>query len=209
MKKKLLSLLLALSLLAGLALPALAAETAAVIRLEKTTGEVSVKKSSGKAVSLISNMRLYGGYHVLTDEESYAWINLDSSKLLKEDAESEVEIRKDGKRLEVLVSSGNVFFDVAEPLEDDESMCIRTSTMVVGIRGTSGYVQISDGQVTHISVLEGETECSVSDPVTGQMKSETIYGSGPGAWSTPRTGPGTSATSSRRKSPWRKSPATC
>ena len=46
MKKKLLSLLLALSLLAGLALPALAAETAAVIRLEKTTGEVSVKRAA-------------------------------------------------------------------------------------------------------------------------------------------------------------------
>ena len=176
MKKKLLSLLLALSLLAGLALPALAAETAAVIRLEKTTGEVSVKKSSGKAVSLISNMRLYGGYHVLTDEESYAWINLDSSKLLKEDAESEVEIRKDGKRLEVLVSSGNVFFDVAKPLEDDESMCIRTSTMAVGIRGTSGYVQVSDGQVTWITVLEGEVQCSVTDPVTGQAKTEPVYG---------------------------------
>jgi len=176
MKKKLLSLLLALSLLAGLALPALAAETAAVIRLEKTTGEVSVKKSSGKAVSLISNMRLYGGYHVVTDQESYAWINLDSSKLLKEDAESEVEIRKDGKRLEVLVSSGNVFFDVAEPLEDDESMCIRTSTMAVGIRGTSGYVQVSDGQVTWITVLEGEVQCSVTDPVTGQAKTEPVYG---------------------------------
>nr|WP_325181947.1 FecR domain-containing protein [uncultured Oscillibacter sp.] len=175
-KKKLISRLLALALLTGLAAPALAADTATVIRLEKTTGGVSVKKSSGKAVSLISNMRLYGGYHVLTDPESYAWINLDNSRLLKEDAESEVEVRKEGKHLEVLITSGNVFFDVAEPLEDDESMCIRTSTMVVGIRGTSGYVQISDGQVTHISVLEGEVQCSVAEPITGQVKTETVSG---------------------------------
>jgi len=94
-KKKLISRLLALALLTGLAAPALAADTATVIRLEKTTG--------------------------------------------------------------------NVFFDVAEP-------------MAVGIRGTSGYVQVSDGQVIWITILEGEIQCSVADPITGQVKTETVSG---------------------------------
>ena len=179
MRRKILVFFLALALLAGLSAPALAADKAAVIRLTKTTGEVAIQKSSGKPVSLLENMRLYGGYHVLTEEESYAWINLDDSKLLKEDASSEVEVRKDGKKLEVLVSSGNVFFDVSEPLEDDESLNIRTSTMVVGIRGTSGWLRVSDGQVTHIAILEGEVKCSVSDPVTGQVKTDTVRG---GEW---------------------------
>ena len=70
MKKRLLSLLLALALLMGL--PALAAETASVIRLTKTTGTVALSKSSGKSISLLENMRLYNGYHVATSEESYA-----------------------------------------------------------------------------------------------------------------------------------------
>ena len=147
-----------------------------MIRLTKTTGTVEISKSSGKSVSLLKNMRLYNGYHVETDEESYAWINLDDSKLLKEDAASEVEVRKDGKKLEVLLCSGNIFFDVAEPLEDDESMNIHTSTTVVGIRGTSGWIRVVDRWTTEISVLEGTAECSVTDPVTNQVKAEPIKG---------------------------------
>ena len=173
---KILSLLLALVLLTSLAAPALAAETASVIRLTKTTGTVEISKSSGKSVSLLKNMRLYNGYHVVTSEESYAWVNLDDSKLIKEDAESEVEVRKDGKHLEVLLLDGNLLFDVAEPLENDESMNIRTSTLAVGIRGTSGWIEIIDRWAARIFVLEGVVECSVADPVTGQVKTEAVRG---------------------------------
>ncbi|WP_305084029.1 FecR domain-containing protein, partial [uncultured Oscillibacter sp.] len=175
-KKHLLALALALVLLTSLASPALAAETASVIRLTKTTGTVEISKSSGKSVSLLKNMRLYNGYHVVTSEESYAWINLDDSKLIKEDAESEVEVRKDGKHLEVLLLDGNLLFDVAEPLENDESMNIRTSTLAVGIRGTSGWIEIIDRWAARIFVLEGVVECSVADPVTGQVKTEAVRG---------------------------------
>ncbi|MCI9554654.1 MAG: hypothetical protein HFG06_05210, partial [Oscillibacter sp.] len=52
-KKHLLALALALVLLTSLAAPALAAETASVIRLTKTTGTVEISKSSGKSVSLL------------------------------------------------------------------------------------------------------------------------------------------------------------
>ena len=175
-KKHLLALALALVLLTSLASPALAAETASVIRLTKTTGTVEISKSSGKSVSLLKNMRLYNGYHVVTSEESYAWVNLDDSKLIKEDAESEVEVRKDGKHLEVLLLDGNLLFDVAEPLENDESMNIRTSTLAVGIRGTSGWIEIIDRWAARIFVLEGVVECSVADPVTGQVKTEAVRG---------------------------------
>lgn len=66
MKRRVLSLLLALCLTLGLAVPALAAETAAAIKLSKTTGTVTVSKSSEKPLTLMSNMRLYNGYHVKT-----------------------------------------------------------------------------------------------------------------------------------------------
>lgn len=104
MKRRVSALLLTLCLTLGLISPALAAESAATIRLSKTTGTVSVSKSSGKALTLMSDMRLYNGYHVTTNAKSYAWMNLDDTKLIKEDASSEVEVRKDGKKLEVNVS---------------------------------------------------------------------------------------------------------
>ena len=104
--KQILSLALALILSLSLAMPALAAETAANIQLTKTEGTVTVSKSNGKAVSTRANMRLYNGYNVTTEAESYAWINLDSTKLMKLDASSSVEVRKNGSKLEVNVKSG-------------------------------------------------------------------------------------------------------
>lgn len=174
--RRLLSALLTLALLAALAAPGLAADTAAVIRLAKTEGTVEVSKSSGKKLTLLNNMRLYNGYHVTTGEESYAWINLDDVKLIKEDAASEVEVRKNGKHLEVNLWSGNLFFDVAEKLEPDETLKISTSTMAVGVRGTSGWLRMVDRWTAQISILEGEVHCSVNDPVTGQTKTETLQG---------------------------------
>lgn len=176
MKRRVLSLLLALCLALALAVPVLAAETAAAIKLTKTTGSVSVSKSSEKPLTLMSNMRLYNGYHVKTGAKSYAWMNLDDTKLIKQDAAGEVEVRKSGKLLEVKALSGNLFFNVTEKLEDDESLNISTSTMITGIRGTSGYVQVIDRWTVVLTVLEGEVQCSVTDPVTGQVKSETVRG---------------------------------
>ena len=139
MKRRVFALLLTLSLALSLVTPALAAESAATIRLSKTSGTVSVSKSSGKSLTLMNNMRLYNGYHVTTK----AWINLDDTKLVKEDVSSEIEVRKSGKNLEVNICSGNVFFNVSEKLEEDESLNISTSTMIVGIRGTAGSALVN------------------------------------------------------------------
>lgn len=85
-------------------------ESAATVQLTKTAGEVTVTKSNDKPVSIRAGMRLYDGYNVITDQASYAWINLDNSKLIKMDASSSVEIRKKDKLLEVNVKSGSAFF---------------------------------------------------------------------------------------------------
>lgn len=172
--RRLLALLLALSMLLSCAPAALAAETAAVMQLAKTEGTVAISNNRGRSVSLIEKMRLYSGYHVETEEASYAWIDLDSTKLNKLDALSEVEIRKSGKQLELLLNEGSIFFNVTEPLEDGESLNIRTSTIVVGIRGTCGWVKIIDQWTVEVCILEGTVTISVTDPVTGQTKEDTL-----------------------------------
>lgn len=171
-----LALLLALALWLTMAAPALAAENAIAssIQLSKTEGTVSTTNSAGRSISLIKNLRLFSGYHVLTKADSYAWLNLDSAKLLKVDASSETEVRKSGKKLEVLLCSGNLFFNVTEPLDDDETLNIRTSTTLTGVRGTCGWVNVIDRQSTQVCILEGTVECVVSDAVSGESKSTTI-----------------------------------
>ena len=140
MKKRLTAALLAVVMAAGL-LPLSACSggaTAASMHLRRTEGTVSVSNSSGKDVPALDNLGLYSGYGVGTHSASYAWIDLDDVKLAKLDQNSEISIEKEGKNLEIEVKSGSLFFNVTEPLADDETMNIRTSTMLVGIRGTSG-----------------------------------------------------------------------
>lgn len=130
--------------------------TATTMSLKKAEGTVDVLNDNGKAVTLRENLKLYSGYNLETMKASFAWIGLDDVKLAKMDEETEVEIQKDGKALEILLQSGNLFFNVTEPLADDETMSIRTSTMLIGIRGTCGWVET--GEKDRVFILEGIVE---------------------------------------------------
>ena len=167
-KDRVLAAALSVALALGCMSTALAAETATAtnMRLTKTEGTVTITNSSGRGVSILKNLLLRSGYRIQTEKSSYAWISLDGTKLVKTDAVSDVEIRKSGKKLEVLVNEGSLFFDVTEPLKDDESLNIRTSTLVAGIRGTCGIVKTVDENTSRLSVLEGTVHVSVADPVT-------------------------------------------
>ena len=133
---------------------------ATTMKLIKTDGDVGVENEKGKSVDLIENLGLYSGYGIGTQTESFAWIDLDDTKLTKMDEKSDVDIKKDGKKLELVVNSGGLFFNVTKPLEEDESMDIRTSTTICGIRGTCGWVE-SRGDTTYVGLFEGKVECTV------------------------------------------------
>ena len=154
------ALLLALSVL--LSLGACGRISAATMHLRYTEGKVTVYDGGGKKVALKDNLGLYSGYRVKTRLSSYAWIDLDDVKLAKLDQGSEITVRKKGRDLEINVRSGSLFFNVSEPLADDETMSIRTSTMVVGIRGTCGWVEDHDS-LSRMYLLEGKVECSGED----------------------------------------------
>ena len=144
--------------------------TASTVRLSKTEGTVEVSDSTGKETFYLQNMRLANGDHTVTAERSYAWFSLDDTKVIKEDAVSDVEVRKRGQKMEVLVNSGSVFFNITEPLKEEESLNIRTSTMVMGVRGTCGVIKgVGDG-VTRLQLLTGHLECIVTNPLTGETK---------------------------------------
>ncbi len=173
--KKITSFFLVAMCIVSLPMPAQAADsTASKMQMAKAEGSVTVFHSSGKTISLKDNMKLYNGYEVDTLEKSYAWIELDGAKLAKLDALSQAVIRKKGKQLEILLKSGNIFFNVSEPLKEDETLNIRTSTMVTGIRGTSGWLEVMDEENVKVAVLEGTVEVSVSNPVTGEAKNNQL-----------------------------------
>ena len=131
------------------------ADTAAAttMKLEAVTGTVTVKNASGVAQTVRAGMRLYNGYTLSTDAASEAYISLDSAKAVKLGASGKAQIKQSGKRLEVSVSAGELFFNVTAPLKTDESLNVRTSTMVTGVRGSFGWVKPGETGLMHGSVI--------------------------------------------------------
>lgn len=148
--------------------------SASMMELKKTEGTVGVSDEKGKSISVMENMKLYSGYQMETGRESYAWINLDQVKLAKMDEDSEAQIRKTGKKLEIFVNQGKLFFNITQPLEPDETLDIRTSNMAVGIRGTCGWVEVPDENHMLVYILEGTVECSVTDSKSGESAVATV-----------------------------------
>jgi len=149
--KRILSILLVLLFAFQTAVPGLAAEQAAgtTIRLGETSGTVTVASGTGQAQTVRKDMRLYNGYTVSTGADSSAYISLDGTKAVKLDASSKAELRQSGTKLEVCLLAGNLFFNVTQPLRADESLNIRTSTMVTGIRGSFGWVRPGEMGLMH------------------------------------------------------------
>ena len=110
----------------NMAVPAFAEEAvAASFRLYQTEGTVTVQNQNGKEMTAMQDMKLFNGYQVSTEQKSYAWFEADSTKRFKMDAVSNLEVRKKGKQSELLLNSGNLFFNVTEHLQDDEVLNIR------------------------------------------------------------------------------------
>lgn len=148
---------------------------ATTMELNKTEGTVNIHDRRQKEIEPREQLDLYSGYQVETLQTSYAWINLDKVKLTKMDAQSEIEIAKRRNDLEIMVHSGKLFFHVTEPLADDESLNIRTSSMVVGVRGTCGWVEAPGENQMRVYVLEGTIGCWCDkDSVDGQAGADSL-----------------------------------
>ena len=151
-------------------------DEAATIRMTSTEGDVTVKDSTGKELSKVDNMRLYSGNHIITDEESYAFFNLDDKKAVKLIDLSEAEIRQKDQKLQLLLDAGEIYLDVKEKLEQKKTLSIRSSNMVMGIRGTKTSAAVVDLHKVRLNVYLGETECDIVDLATGNRKHITIEG---------------------------------
>jgi len=174
---------------------ALAAEASGTtLRLQKTDGNVSVEGRTGRAVTLLEGMRLYSGYAVQTKAKSYAHISLDDTKAVKLDASSKVEVRKSGSKLELNLIHGELLCDVSKQLDKDETLNIRTSTMVTGIRGTTVFFRQAENGQSEIYVLHGTVTVTTLDPVTGENRQVIVTTGQMATTSMPAGGGGTPMT---------------
>ncbi len=116
--------------------------TATVMKIAGFEGKVSITTEKGKDVNVSDGTKLLSGYTVKTGAASYCYISLDDAKALKLDQNTKVKIEKSGKKIEINVKSGQLFFDVDKKLSGNESMNIKTSNLTTGVRGTSGTIRV-------------------------------------------------------------------
>ena len=128
---------------------------ASTMRLARAEGCVFLKDEAGTELSFRENMRLYSGNTVETEADSRAGISLDKTKIVTLDEESFVSLHQTGKKLRVKLETGAMYFSVSKPLASDEQFDIETSTMVLGIRGTSGYVEALSPTASMVILTSG------------------------------------------------------
>lgn len=150
---------------------------ATTMRLLRIVGEVTLEDGKKKK-TILDNLRLNDGNALSTEAESLASVGLDDTKIISIEENSRAEFYQKGKKLELVLTKGRLFFDVQAPLTDSESLDIKSSTMVVGIRGTSGYVWEDPASgIQYIYITDGHVTVNGYNPQTEKNEEVTV---GPG-----------------------------
>ncbi|MCR4673860.1 MAG: FecR domain-containing protein [Lachnospiraceae bacterium] len=146
--------------------------TAITVRLLNCEGEVTLTDDAGNEKSMLEDMSLYSGYGLTTGADGLVKLGLDDTKMVTLNNNSKLGFEKEKKNIKLDLKEGQLYFNVKEKLADDESFDIETSTMVVGIRGTSGYVNAEDNEIT---ITDGVVEIHGTNDVTGGENSIKLY----------------------------------
>jgi ferric-dicitrate binding protein FerR (iron transport regulator) len=146
--------------------------TASTMRLLRREGTVHLFDND-KEKTISDNLRLNSGNKLNTEAKSLVGIALDDTKVVTIDEQSSATFDQNGKKLDINLTQGSLFFEVTKKLDADETFDIRTSTMVVGIRGTSGYVSVDEGGHEVVYITDGSVEVIGTNPTTGETKTIT------------------------------------
>ena len=146
------------------------------MRLLRVEGTVNIENGDGGTKPVIDNIRFQSGDALNTGADGLASVGLDDSKIVTLQNDSRAEFTKSGKRLELKLTKGALFFNVTEKLSEDETFEIKTSTMTAGIRGTSGYVYYDNEGRDSLIITDGVVIVTAINPETGETKYAEVRG---------------------------------
>ena len=142
---------------------------ATTMRLLKIEGTVNIEDADGNSKPVINNIRFSSGEALSTGSDGLASVGLDDTKIVTLESDSRVEFTKARNMLALNLTRGGLFFEVNEHLSDDETFDIRTSTMTVGIRGTSGYVFYDENGRESLIITDGVVHVVAVNPDTNEV----------------------------------------
>ena len=140
---------------------------ASTIRLSDYEGNVTLTSESGRVQELKQNLRIFGGSKLETGKKGKAWVLLDEDRMVTVMHQSTVDFYQSGKSISLSLEKGDLFFNIARDLEEDESFDISVSTMIIGVRGTSGYVREDEDGYPVLYLTSGKVMVYVEDPESG------------------------------------------
>lgn len=149
---------------------------AKTMRLLRIEGTVNIEDANGNARPVIDNIRFNSGEALSTGDDGLASVGLDDTKIVTLENNSRVEFTKSRNMLELNLTQGGLYFEVTEHLSPDETFDIRTSTMTVGIRGTSGYVFYDDEGRESLVITDGRVHVVARNPDTGEVRETYVDG---------------------------------
>lgn len=148
--------------------------SATTMRLIRYDGEITLTTGSGKSLEATEDRRLTNGNILNTKTESQAWVLLDTDRVVTLMEESTASFIQKGKKLTLNLEEGRIFFDIDRSLENDESFDICTSTMIIGVRGTSGYVDSDENGNSVLYLTTGRVNVSGLDDNGDEFGSDKI-----------------------------------
>ena len=143
------------------------------MRLYSYEGEVKLVDDKGRSIEVKEDKRLTSGNVLSTKKESRAWVLLDEDRMVTIMEKSKAGFDKKGNSIVLTLIDGSLFFNIEKPLSDKESFEISTSTMVIGIRGTSGYVSADEDGNSVLYLTSGKCEVTGIGP-DGDTDSVTV-----------------------------------
>lgn len=148
--------------------------SATTMRLIRYDGEITLTTGSGTSLEATEDRRLTNGNILNTKTESQAWVLLDTDRVVTLMEESTASFIQKGKKLTLNLEEGRIFFDIDRSLENDESFDICTSTMIIGVRGTSGYVDSDENGNSVLYLTTGRVNVSGLDDNGDEFGSDKI-----------------------------------
>ena len=176
--RKLIALVIALC--AGLAIAAVIAGNlysrymATSMRILRLEGTVHLQQN-GRTRTVQDSVRLQSGDEMKTEPSSLVSVGLDETKIITLEEKSLADVEKRIKWLRLNLKEGCLFFQVTKALEDDETFDITTSTMTIGIRGTSGYVIVDEDGQESLVITDSHVHVVGVNPTTKEVKEIDVY----------------------------------
>ena len=142
-----------------------------LIRVFEIIGSANVKRTDTGDIAPYEGMNLQSGDTLFTYNDSNMRLNLDDTKMLLMEPDTEIELTAFGDASENITSitlrSGTVLNEIMKPLTQNSSYTVYTPKAVFTVRGTSFRVSVrkeADGSyITELHVYHGKVKVELLD----------------------------------------------